>query len=128
MFELMPLAARERTIARRFGSVGQVAELAAMAAVEHEAARVPQVVRPLRSGATGALWKAGAVLTASAVAVSTLGGRRKKVRAAAGVLGIAGSLCMRFGVFYAGKLSARDPHATFDQQRAGSASAHHGVR
>jgi formate-dependent nitrite reductase membrane component NrfD len=127
VFELMPLGARERTIARRFGRIGQVAELAAMAAVEYEAARVPQVVKPLRYGATGALWKAGAILTASAVAVSVLGGRRRKMRAAAGVLGIAGSLCMRFGVFYAGKLSARDPHATFDQQRAGTPSAHHGV-
>jgi hypothetical protein len=38
-------------------------------------------------------------------------------RVAAGLLGSAASICLRFGIFYAGKVSARDPRASFEQQR-----------
>jgi hypothetical protein len=43
---------------------------------------------------------------------------RRGVRVAAGVLGTAAALALRFGIVEAGRASARDPHATFDQQRA----------
>ena len=36
-----------------------------------------------------------------------------------GVLGILGTLAIRFGIAAAGRASARDPLATFRQQRAG---------
>jgi hypothetical protein len=42
---------------------------------------------------------------------------------AAGVLGTLGSVAIRFAIFHAGKASARDPWATFDQQRASEGAA-----
>jgi formate-dependent nitrite reductase membrane component NrfD len=45
--------------------------------------------------------------------------RRRQARLAAGLLGTAGALALRFGIFHAGKASAADPRASFRQQRAG---------
>ncbi len=112
-FHFLDFGRRERAIVLRFALLGQAAELAATAAVEREARRIPQVARPLHNGFTGALWTAASLFTAGAVLVSlTPGGGRGK-RWLAGALGLAGSACLRFGIFYAGKRSARDPHAAF---------------
>ena len=47
-------------------------------------------------------------------------GRTRRGQVISGVLGLAGSLAMRFAVHAAGKASAMDPRASFHQQRLGS--------
>ena len=113
----MDLSLREVKIVERFGVLGKVVDLAAMAVVEREAGEVEPVGRPLREGISGALWTAARVLTGASLALSLLPGRWRAKRAAGGLLGTAGALALRFAVFHAGKASARDPRATFRQQR-----------
>jgi len=119
LFGLLPvdLAPREEKIVERFGVVGKVVDLAAMAVVELEAGRVEAVGRPLKEGLSGALWNAAKILTGSSLVLSLAPGRGRAKRFAHGVLGTAGALAVRFAVFHAGKASARDPRATFRQQR-----------
>ena len=47
----------------------------------------------------------------------------RKKRIISGLLGTAGSIMLRFAVHYAGAKSARDPRASFHQQRAGHGAA-----
>lgn len=117
LFSLFSENAHERRITYTFGTIGRVAELAAAVAMEKQAARVPEVVRPLRSGASGFLWKAATILTAASLITSFLPKQSRKKRVAAGVLGAAGSLALRYAVHSAGAASARDPRATFHFQR-----------
>jgi formate-dependent nitrite reductase membrane component NrfD len=119
LLELTDLGEREERVVHRFGLLGKLAEMGAMLAVEREARAVERVGRPLREGLGGALWKAAGGLTASSVALSLIPGTSRGRRTASGLLGVAGSLALRFAVFHAGKASARDPRATFQQQRAG---------
>lgn len=121
LFGLLPvkLAPREETIVERFGIAGKVVDLTAMVAVEREASQVEAVGRPLREGLSGALWSAAKVLTAGSLVLSLLPGRSRARRFAGGLLGTAGAFALRFAVFHAGKASARDPRATFRQQRQG---------
>ena len=121
--ELMDLEDDEERVVHRFGLMGKVAELAAMAAVEREAGRVERVGRPLREGLSGALWRAARGLTAASLVLSLLPGRSRRKRLASGVLGSAGGIALRFAVFQAGKASARDPRATFQHQRQGRGAA-----
>jgi formate-dependent nitrite reductase membrane component NrfD len=122
LFGLLPLEPEERRVVERFGMAGKVVDLAAMAAVEREANRVEPVGRPLRDGASGALWNGAKALTAASLALSLLPGSSRLKRLAAGVLGTAGAVALRFAVFHAGKASARDPRATFRPQRQKVAS------
>jgi formate-dependent nitrite reductase membrane component NrfD len=119
VLNLMRLDAHEHAVAEYFGTVGRVAELAAGVVLEHEVSRVPRVGKPLREGLTGTLWKAAKVATAASLVVSMMPGASRAKRIAAGLLGTAGAICLRFAVFYAGRNSALDPHATFQQQRTG---------
>jgi len=105
--------------AHRFGIIAKVAELAMTFALQREVSIVPRVARPLRTGPSGVLWKSARALTALSLAASLLGGKRRSRRLLAGLLGTAGALALRFGVVLAGRFSARDPHASFQQQRAG---------
>ena len=118
ILDLMPLGPAERRTGDAFGTLGRVAELAAGAVLEREVARVPEVGKAYREGVAGALWTAAKVATASSLLISLLPGRSRGKRIAAGVLGTAGAICLRFAVFHAGRASARDPRATFRQQRA----------
>lgn len=115
VFDLMPLAGRERVIVDRFGIAGRALELAAARAVEREICANPRVGLPLRQGATGALWKAAKILTASSLVLAIAPGKGPKRRRLSGVLGVLGGLTLRLAVFYAGKKSALDPLATFEQ-------------
>ena len=119
LFGLLPvdLAPREEKIVERFGIAGKVVDLAAMAVVEREANQVESVGRPLREGLSGTLWSAARAMTAASLVLSLLPGRSRAKRLAGGLLGTAGALALRFAVFHAGKASARDPRATFHQQR-----------
>jgi len=118
--QLLKLTEREGSIVERFGMAGKVAELAALAAVEREASRAEGVADPLRHGASGALLRVGRTATMLSLGVSLLPGKHRPPRVVAAVLGTAGAIALKFGIFYAGKASARDPHATFRSQRAGA--------
>jgi formate-dependent nitrite reductase membrane component NrfD len=121
LFGLLPASERERAVVHRFGIAGKVAGLAAMAAVEREARRAGDVGAPLRQGLSGALWKAAGAATAASLALSVLPGRSRRRRITEAFLGTAAALALRFAVFHAGKASARDPRATFRQQRSSAA-------
>ena len=96
-----------------------MAEIGAAVLVERSAAKVPRVGQPLHRGMTGILWRTATVLSAASLALSLIPGKSRKPRMAAGILGVAGSLCLRFAVHYIGDASARDPRSAFQQQRAG---------
>jgi len=113
LFGLLPNGPRAERSLRRLAIAGQLADLAAGAAVECDAQENERIGRPLRHGLSGALWQAAKLLTAGSLALSLLPGRSRRRRAPAGLLGTAGALALRFAVFHAGKASARDPHATF---------------
>jgi formate-dependent nitrite reductase membrane component NrfD len=123
VLDLFPMSAREARVVRRYGTLGRVAELLAALAVERDADRVERVGRPFHQGLSGSLWKAAKALTGASLFLSLLAERWRRGRTAAGLLGTAGSLAVRFAVFHAGKASARDPRATFHQQRAGHGGA-----
>jgi DMSO reductase anchor subunit len=112
VYELMDLDDAEARAVRTYGVLGRFAELGAALAVEKEADRVPQVGKALKEGVAGALWKASKACTAASLALAVARRRR-----AAGVLGTAGSLAVRFAIFHAGKAAAADPRATFHSQR-----------
>ena len=118
-FELAALKPQEVAAVQRFAVAGKAAELIAAEALEREVGRVPRVAEPLRTGLSGTLWKAGQGLGLAALGCSLLGRRSPTLRRVGGVLGTASALCLRFGIHYAGQRSARDPRATFEQQRAG---------
>jgi formate-dependent nitrite reductase membrane component NrfD len=123
LLDLMDLGEREERVVRRYGLAGKLAELAAMAAVERDADRVERVGFPLRQGLSGALWRASKVLGGASLLLSLLPGTSRGKRTLSGLLGAVGSLSLRFAVFHAGKASARDPRATFQQQRQGHGAA-----
>lgn len=120
IFDLLFEDPRSRRITFLYGLVGRTAELAAGKVMEHQVSRVPQVALPMKTGLTGIAWTTASVLTAASLVTMLLPRQDRKKRVIAGVLGTAGSLLLRFAVHYAGARSARDPRASFHQQRAGN--------
>lgn len=118
LLEATDLDNGEFGVVNRLGMIARVAELAAAVAVERDATRVERVGRVLKTGMPGTLWKASTALTLASFGVSLIGGRRRSLRVLDAILGTLGGIALRFAVFEAGKQSARDPHATFEQQRA----------
>ena len=112
-----------RLVTQLFGTAGRIAEIAATNQVERAASAIPKVGEVLHRGGPAVLWKAATGLTAASLAVSFLPGRRRKTNFVAGLLGLAGSLCLRFAVHYLTNASARDPRASFHQQRNGTVSS-----
>jgi formate-dependent nitrite reductase membrane component NrfD len=117
VLDLMPLKDHESEVVRRFGIAGRVAEVAACEIVKRDANANPRVGRPLREGVSGALWQVAEGLAIASALLSIWPGKSKARRTAAGICGILGGLALRFAVFHAGKASARDPLATFQQQQ-----------
>lgn len=116
-FEFFSWNHQERAALERFGLMGKILELLAAATLEKEVSQIDRVAQPLKTGFSGFLWQSAKVLTGVGIVLAiTPGGGRKK-RVTGGILATAASLCFRFGVFYAGKASARDPRASFEQQR-----------
>lgn len=120
---MMTFSDREERVVRRFGIAGGLAETAAALAFEKEVKSVEQVGKPLEAGASGALWKAAKTCSTVSLAASLVPGDIPLKRFLAGVTGTAAGLLTRFAVFEAGVASARDPRATFRQQRAGRGGA-----
>lgn len=120
LFGLLPaLPPEEEKVVERFGLAGKVVDLAAMAAMEREASRVEPVGRPATPRRSlRDLWKAARGMTAASLALSLLPGKARIKKIASGLLGTAGAIALRFAVFHVGKASARDPRATFRQQRS----------
>jgi hypothetical protein len=75
------------------------------------------VAEPYRIGMPGRLMKIARASTAVAAALTVVGGRSRLVSAAAGATYVASSLATRFGVFEAGRASARDPKYVVVPQR-----------
>jgi formate-dependent nitrite reductase membrane component NrfD len=101
VFDLISLPKHEDAIIHRIGVIGRSADLIAGVAVEKSS---PDIAGPL--------WRAATVLTGASLVVSLLPGRSRAKRAVAGVLGIFGSVCVRFAVTQAGKSrEARLPQA-----------------
>lgn len=99
------------------GTAARGTEVVAAILMEREVAKTPEAVRPLREGTPGLLWRAAGLLTAGSLILSLVPSKRKSQRIAAGVMGVLGSACLRFAVHYAGIQSARDPRASFADQR-----------
>jgi formate-dependent nitrite reductase membrane component NrfD len=124
LLHLLPVGRKGRAAARAFAVLGGAAELVLVHAYEREVARSRRAARPLHRGASGAIFQAARVLTGASVLLSIAPPRAtRRTRALADALGLAGALGLRTAVFLAGKASARDPRATFHQQREGLGAA-----
>jgi formate-dependent nitrite reductase membrane component NrfD len=119
VLKLLGMDARGRRVANTFGILGGALELVAERAYEGQAERIPAVGRPLRTGVSGVLWNSAKALTMAGLMMSIFG-RGKRAHQVGALLGTAGSLVLRYAVMQAGRASARDPRATFHQQRANS--------
>jgi formate-dependent nitrite reductase membrane component NrfD len=108
-----PLA--ENAPARRLAVIGTVAEIAAVTLLRR---RVGIVAETYRDGRAGMLMHAAETLALAGVAGAIGAGHRSRL--VAGLSGgalLAASACARFGIFEAGRASARDPKYTVIPQR-----------
>jgi hypothetical protein len=61
--------------------------------------------------------KTATAATGAAIALTLFPGRSRAKRVATGLLGSAGAVLVKLGIFYAGRPSAADPRASFELQR-----------
>jgi DMSO reductase anchor subunit len=101
--------------ARKLALVGAGAEVTAKSLLTR---RLGLVAEPYQSGESGRLMEVAEILTTAGLTAAALGGRNRLVTAAAGVALVASSAFTRFGIFYAGRESARDPRYTIAPQKA----------
>ncbi|HEV3033349.1 MAG TPA: NrfD/PsrC family molybdoenzyme membrane anchor subunit [Solirubrobacteraceae bacterium] len=108
-----PLA--ENAPARRLAVIGTVAELTAVTLLRR---RVGIVAETYRDGRAGMLMRAAEALALAGVAGAIGAGHRSRLVAGlSGAALLAASACARFGIFEAGRASARDPKYTVIPQR-----------
>jgi formate-dependent nitrite reductase membrane component NrfD len=98
----------------RFAVVGAAGELTAKSLLLR---RLGDAAEPYQKGRAGTLMEAGEVLTAAGLAGAVLAGRSRTAAALSGAALMAASALTRFGVFEAGRTSARDPKYTVGPQR-----------
>lgn len=114
-FALLAAPLAETGPARRMAVGGALVELA----VEHDMERsMGLTAEPLHDGRAGTLMKASKALTIVGTLGAVAGRRSRGLSALSGVALMAGSVCLRFGIFDAGQESARDPRYTVVPQRA----------
>jgi formate-dependent nitrite reductase membrane component NrfD len=123
LLKFMRLSPAEEKVIDSFAVVGQASELATFYATEKALDQIEPVGKPLHAGLSGALLKISKLLGALHLALSLIPGRSKSKRVAEGICGTLAAITLRFGIFYAGSPSARDPHATFRTQRRGRGAA-----
>jgi Polysulphide reductase, NrfD len=111
---LLAVAPERAGPAARLAALGAAAELTAERLMER---RLGPVARPYQTGRSGTLMRAGQALAAGGAAAALLGRRSRALSALAGAALLAGSAATRFGVFEAGRVSARDPGYTIRPQR-----------
>ena len=105
----------QATPARRLAVAGALLELLVETKMERG---MGLTAEPLHHGHAGTLMRASRVLTiAGTVGTMLLGGRSRAASVLSGAALLAGSACLRFGVFEAGQDSARDPKYTVVPQR-----------
>ena len=117
VIEIISDEKRARTMTAVFGAAGRIAEIAAAKQAERAVSAMPKVREPFEKGSTAILWKAATVLTGASLAMSLWPVRKRATRVVGGLMGIAGSICLRFAVHYISNASARDPRASFQHQR-----------
>jgi len=106
---------RENGPAIRLAAIGATSELAAVRLLER---RIGVVAETYHQGRAGRLMRAAEALTVAGVAGALVGGKRSRgVAALSGAALLAASACARFGIFEAGRASARDPKYTVIPQR-----------
>ncbi|MDQ2841861.1 MAG: polysulfide reductase NrfD [Acidobacteriota bacterium] len=115
--EFFRLNGAETKAVECFGLMGKVIELMSAMVLERDASEIERVGCPLKSGLSGFLWQGAKVLTAAGILLSLAPGKGRGKRIASGIIGTAASICLRYGIFYAGKSSARDPRTSFETQR-----------
>ena len=100
--------------ARNLAVLGAAAELVAKSMLLR---RLGPTSEPYQSGRAGKLMEVAEVLTASGLTGAALSGRNRTVATLAGAALVASSALTRFGVFFAGVESSRDPRYTVVPQR-----------
>jgi formate-dependent nitrite reductase membrane component NrfD len=105
---------REAGPARNLALIGAAAELTAKSMLLR---RLGAAAEPYQSGRAGRLMEAAEILTAAGLTAAALGGRNRLTAAAAGAALVASSAFTRFGIFFAGRESARDPRYTIAPQK-----------
>jgi hypothetical protein len=111
---MVALPATSSAPAYRLALSGAALELGAVELMER---RLGMVAEPYHRGFSGRLMKAARACTVTGVALSVVGRRSRLARAVAGASYVAGSVLTRFGIFEAGKASARDPKYTVVPQK-----------
>jgi hypothetical protein len=101
--------------ARRMAVAGAGMEIAAAELLVH---RLGMLAEPYQKGLPGRLMKVARTMTAVAAGATVVaGGRSRAVSVLAGAAFVSASLLTRFGVFEAGRESARDPKYVVIPQR-----------
>ena len=114
-FALVTTPVAETGPARFFAVAGVAGELAAMHVMK--GSMDPVSVEPLEQGKPGAWLTWSERLSVIGGAGALLGGRRRWVAAASGLALMTSSALTRWGVFWAGKESVKDPRYTVIPQR-----------
>ena len=100
--------------ARRLGIGGALLELAVLRRME---AAMGLTAEPLHEGTPGTLMRASHNLTVAGTLGAAVSGRSRWLSALSGAALMAGSACLRFGIFEAGQESAKDPKYVVIPQR-----------
>lgn len=111
---LLTAPAAETAPARNLALFGTALELTAFQRMRD---RLGGVAQPYREGKGGRYVKASEILSLAGLAGAVLGRRSGIVRRLSGAALMAASVCTRWGVFHAGKQSAKDPKYTVVPQR-----------
>jgi len=113
-FALLAAPPGEAEPARRLAILGSAVELTAKQFLER---RLGPRAEPYQEGRAGALLRAGEILTAAGLAGAGLSRRSRAGSAVSGLALLAASALTRFGIFEAGRISARYPEYTIVPQR-----------
>jgi formate-dependent nitrite reductase membrane component NrfD len=100
--------------AARLAVLGAAGELTAKTLLLR---RLGSTAEPYQKGRPGTLMRAAEVLTVAGLAGAVLGARNRVAAPLAGLALMAASALTRFGIFEAGRTSARDPKYTVGPQR-----------
>ena len=112
---MMTTPVAETAPARRLALAGVIGELAASQVMRRR--MDPVAAEPLHDGRSGALMRLSEALAVAGGIGTLLGGRRRRVAAAAGLALVVASVLTRFGVYEAGIRSAKDPRYTIEPQK-----------
>ena len=111
---MMAVPAEDAGQAIRFAVLGAATELTAKSLLLR---RLGETGEPYQTGRSGKLMEAAEVLTAAGLAGAVLAGRSRAAIMLSGAALVASSALTRFGIFEAGRVSARDPKYTVRPQR-----------